>query len=136
MAVVQVWVSPKQSLFYQSEIDLIEQHQRMVDYPPQLYRLAHILEERSESRLFYRLQENFFSIFDFNSPIFYMLPIVVIGFFGFLKKQNYYLIFVSLIIPVVVLTFLGANQPYGSFCLYPFLFISLINGFDAIFSKK
>ena len=137
LIIVQVLTSPRQSLLYQSEIDLIEQRQRMMDYPSSLYHLAHLLEERPESRLFFRLQKNFFLIFDFNSsPIFYLLPIIVIGCFSLIKKKDYFPVFISLIIPVIFLTFLGPNLSYGYFCLYPFLFISLVNGIKTIFNKK
>ncbi|MFA5828861.1 MAG: hypothetical protein WC841_05915 [Candidatus Shapirobacteria bacterium] len=131
----QVVLSKNTPLLYQNEVDLIEQQQRMNDYPSMYYRLANIIEKRPESRLFFKLQDNFFSIFDIKSLPFLIIFLILIGFFDLVQK-GYLKYFLPLfIIPVLTLTFVGSNATVGNFCLYPVLFIFAINGFLSIAKK-
>ncbi len=59
---LQVIVAFGKALQPESQIELINIGLRMNDYPPSLYRLAHILEERKEFRLFYRTEKYFFDM--------------------------------------------------------------------------
>ncbi|MFA7300969.1 MAG: hypothetical protein WC069_01530 [Candidatus Shapirobacteria bacterium] len=60
---IHVYFVPKQNFFEWNEMDKIEIQQRMDEYPPELYRLANILENRM--RYFYRAKKIFFSYLDF-----------------------------------------------------------------------
>jgi hypothetical protein len=124
------------TLFYQSEVDRIEIRQRMQDYPPSLYRLANILEQRPESLLFYRLQNNFFNILNFSSIPFILIPLLIIGIFYQMKTKKFSYFVIPVFMPLTALTLLGPNQPHGNFCLYPFLIISIIYGIVALAKKK
>ncbi len=78
---------PKQNYFSWSEIDKIEIKTRMDEYPPSMYRLANILENRF--RYIYRIKNIFFNYFDFNSVYYVLTPFVVISFFKlFETKKN------------------------------------------------
>ena len=136
LVVLQVFFSPHQSLFFQSEVNRIEIRQRMHDYPPSLYRLANILEQRPESLLFYRLQNNFFNILDINSIPYILIPCIIIVIFYQIKVKNLMYFVIPVFIPLLTLTILGPDQPRGNFCLYPFLIISVIYGFIGLVKKK
>ena len=47
-----------------SEMETVHQIERMQAYPPQLYRLANILEKRPESIFFYKSKNSFFNFLD------------------------------------------------------------------------
>lgn len=132
----QIAVSPKPSLFYQSEIDLVEIRERMADYPPKFYRLAHILEERKEVLLFNKIQKNFFEILDLKSIYFIFIPFLAIGFFNLIERKKFSLLIILLLLPLIVLSIIGINKVYGNFCLYPFFIISIFYGLNKIFYKK
>jgi hypothetical protein len=133
---LQIYYSPHQSLFYQSEIDHIEIRQRMLDYPPFLYRLANILEQRPESLLFYRLQDNFFAILNLNLLPYILIPFFTIGLFYQIKIKPFIYFTILLFLPLITLTILGPNQPQGWFCLYPFLIVSVVYGLLRLVKKK
>lgn len=136
LVVLQIFVVPKKSILYQSEIDLIEQQQRMNEYPPRFYRLANILEKRPESRLVYKLENNFFAIFEVKPIFLVLIPLLVLGFFNLIKKHEYIFLLIILGLPILVLTILGQNQKWGNFSLYPFLIICTIYGLVAMVKKK
>ncbi len=135
LSVVQLVSYKGPSLLFQNEIERIEQVQRMHDYPPQYYHVANIIENRPESRLYFKLESNFFNIFNLKllPPI--TIPFVFIGFFTLVKRNSYYYLFTGLFISVLVLTYIGPNQPSGFYCLYPFLIISIIYGILSILKK-
>lgn len=135
LLIFQILSSENKALNYQSEIDLINLRQRMNDYPPRYYRLANLIEQRSESQLFYKLQDNFFTILDTRTLPAVFVPFVYFGFFRLIKNRLYYFLFLTLILPVVALTLLGPNQPLGNFSLYPFLSISIVYALFPIFKK-
>lgn len=132
---IQVVVSPNKSILSQSELELVEQQKRMNDYPSQYFRLANILEQRKESRLIYKLEDNFFKIFKVDSIWNVLIPVSLIGFFWLIRRKEYLLLLIGLGLPVIVLTILGQNQKWGSFCLYPFLIISVYYGVAKIFKR-
>ncbi len=135
LCLIQIFLSKNPPLLSQTEVDLIEQQQRMNDYPPPYFRLANIFEKRPESRLFFKLQNNFFAIFNLNLLPFILVPIILIGFFDLIKNRNYWYILFLLIIPTITLTFTGPNQTWGNFCLLPFIIISTINGLFSFIKK-
>lgn len=136
LVALQIFLSPRQSLFFQSEVDRIEIRQRMLDYPPSLYRLANIFEQRPESLLFYRLQNNFFAILNPNSFPYILIPFLVIGLFYQIKTNKFSYFIIPLFLPLIILTLLGPNQPRDNFCLYPFLIVSIFYGLDRLAKKK
>lgn len=136
LTATQIFVSPKQSLFYRSEIDLVKTKERMNEYPPKFYRLAHILEERKESVVLNKIQNNFFEIFDLKSIYFIFIPFLFVGFFRLIEKKEFNLLIFLFLLPVIVLSIFGTNKTYGNFCFYPFFIISLFYGFNKIFYKK
>ena len=115
----------------QSQIGQIEQQQRMDDYPPRFFRMANILERRNESRIFYKLEDNFFKIFDDHLWSIWLVPLVVIGGFELIYQKEYSLIGLTLGLPVLVAIYSGQN----GFCFYPFILISSMYGL-ATLSKK
>lgn len=72
--------------FIWSEVDKVEIQQRMDEYPPGLYRVANILENKM--KYFYRAKKIFFSYFDFNSGYYLLAPLVVICFFEIFDKRK------------------------------------------------
>ncbi|MDD4938399.1 MAG: hypothetical protein PHX34_05350 [Candidatus Shapirobacteria bacterium] len=136
LIVIQVVLAQNIGLLKQSEVELIDQQQRMNEYPPRFYRLANILEKRPESRLIYVLQDNFFSVFVFRPIFMLFVPLIMIGFFYLLKEKYYWILGVGLFLPLLVITVIGSNNRYGNFCLYPFLLISFFYGLASIFRKK
>jgi len=135
LVIFQILNSSPSKLFYYSEVQNIEISQRMAAYPPSLYRLANILEHRSESLLLYRLKSNFFSILNLNSLPFYLIPFLVIGIFHQFSKFKFSYFIIPLLLPLVVLTILGPSQPHANLSLYPFLTISCIYGIIAMVKK-
>jgi hypothetical protein len=131
----QVFTSENKALNYQSEIDLINLKRRMDDYPPQYYRLAHLIEQRPESQLFYKLQDNFFAIFDTRTFSPFFIPFVYLGLFRLFEKRLYQILILTLFLPVLVLTLSGPAQPFGNFSLYPFLLISFVYALLPVFKK-
>ncbi len=133
---LQIALRPRAPLFFQSKIAVIEEQRRMNDYPTYLYRLAHIIEERPESRILRQIKHNFFLLFDLSHSIDYALIFTLIGFFELIKTRSFGVMGISLLLPVIVLTILGTDQPRGNFCLYPFIALSTYYGVVAVVKKK
>ncbi len=132
----QILLTPRVPLFSQPKIAAIEEQRRMNDYPPYLYRLAHIIEGRPESRILRQIKHNFFLIFDLSHPIDYALIFTLIGVFELIKTRSFGVMGISLLLPIIVLTILGPDQPRGNFCLYPFMALSTYYGVVAVVKKK
>jgi len=135
LSVIQLINSNSRPFLYQSEIALVEQKQRMNEYPPRFYRVAHILEERVESRVLYKLQKNFFTALDIREVPFILVPLIFIGFFQLIQKKESKLLLFTLVVPLIVLTYLGPDQRIGNYCIYPFVILSSIYGIIPIFKK-
>lgn len=60
LAITNLFSKPKSSLLDLNQIERIEMQKRMDDYPRIYARVAHWLEERPETRLIYKLEDNFF----------------------------------------------------------------------------
>lgn len=78
---------PKQNFFSWSEVEMIEIKQRMNEYPPAMYRLANVLENRL--KYLYRLQKIIFNYFDFNSSYYIFSPVVIICLFKLIEKRKF-----------------------------------------------
>jgi len=117
--------------FTKTQIELIEQQQRMDSYPQYAYRLANIIEARPEFNIYFKLEKNFIKIFDLTIYNKYltilMLPVFIYGYFCLVKIKTKQMILLSLI-PIVTLTILGHQNIYGPFVLYPLIFISVLFG--------
>ena len=135
LSIIQLVNSNSRPFLYQSEIALVEQKQRMNEYPPRFYRVAHILEERVESRVLYKLQKNFFTALDIREVPFILVPLIFIGFFQLIQKKESKLLLFTLVVPLIVLTYLGPDQRIGNYCIYPFVILSSIYGIIPIFKK-
>jgi len=61
---IHLYFVPKQNVFSWSEVEKIEIKQRMDEYPPSMYRLANVLENRL--KYLYRFEKIFFSYLNFN----------------------------------------------------------------------
>ncbi len=128
LCILQFSQSKNRNLLGQTNIEIIEQIQRMNDYPPKFYRMANILENRPESRLSYKLQKNFFSSLDINQVPFFLLPFLFIGSMHFISKKQAKLIYLLLVFPVITITLIGTAPNVPNYCLYPFIIYSSLNG--------
>ncbi|MFH1561030.1 MAG: hypothetical protein ABID04_00420 [Patescibacteria group bacterium] len=127
------------------------QQMRLGEYPPirigQVWiPLAHWLEGRSETILFYRIKQNVFELIDpnlyffanhpreragmdeFEKLPFFFFPLFVFGFLSELGKKGLGYYFLFLILPVLLLSVWGNIGRLGPFCLFPFLMISIFDG--------
>lgn len=101
-------------------------HQQNLDsYPPSLFRIGNIVENKIESPLFYRFRQNIFNCFDFvNYFKNYFITILFIPFiFGLIKliKSSNKTFLNLLIISIVLLAFIGTDGKYGPLLLLPFI---------------
>lgn len=104
---------------------------RMNLYPPSLSRLSNIVENRKEFTLFFKLEDNFTSIFSFekyNKNYFTLLTLVISLYllYKFIAISPQKSLSV-LTIPIICLTILGSDNKYGPICLVPILTFSLIH---------
>ncbi|MBP9817748.1 hypothetical protein KBC75_03265 [Candidatus Shapirobacteria bacterium] len=115
-----------------NEMELVHQLDRMNQYPPATYRLAHIIEARPESVILSKLQTNFIDVFDINTifqeyywPIF--LPLFLYGLFKIINSNNPKLL-ITFSIPIILLTFIGHQSTVGPACLYPSITLCIFYG--------
>lgn len=112
--------------FNLTEMETVHQINRMHQYPSYAFRLGHILEERPESIIFFKLNQNFTDTFNLTLFPNHFLTIIFLPFFiiGIFKSISKHLIFtLSLIISSVLLfTFIGHQNLYGPVLLYPLIF--------------
>jgi len=135
LSVRQIFRSNYHSLTYQSEIELVEMRQRMIDYPPRYYRLAHIIEERPESRIFFKLQSKFFNVIDLKSLPFFITPLVILGLFKIIEDKHHAFLAITLLIPIVFSLLFGPENISNNYSLYPFIFLSSIYGLASLIKK-
>lgn len=128
-----------------SENEKVIQIRRMREYENP--RIAHVLEERPEFIIFYKLQTNisqaldpnfyFFAnhprervgVNEFEKFSYLLLPFFINGFYILVKNKKYFLILTFLIIPLTLTSIIGLNNPLGPFSLFPFIFIASYEGF-------
>lgn len=109
-----------------TEIETVNQINRMHQYPSYTFRLGHILEERSETIIFFKLEQNFTNTFDLlifpNTFLtIALLPLFLIGFFKSIKSHPIFsLILISL--PILLFTIIGHQNSSGPTCIYPIIF--------------
>lgn len=151
----------KTSLIYRNDNEKVIQQEWLKAYPPIYIKIAgktiwipiaHWLEQRKESMVFYKIEENFSEVIDPNLFFFanhprervgviefekfpyILLPIFIVGLFS-IKKKNLKDLLLGLS-PIVLISFIGNSNPIGPFALFP-LFAAVISiGLAPIFSKK
>lgn len=140
------------SLSELSEVEKTVQIQRMREYPNP--RIAHIVEERPESIVLRRLQENFFENLDINLYFFgnhprsrvgydefekfsyIFLPFFAVGLIRILDERKLKEIGIFLVIPLILFSVIGNKNPIGPFLLFPFFAVTISKGIYEIFRHK
>lgn len=128
-----------------SEDEVVRQIQRMREYNNP--RIAHILEERPEALIFFKLQNNLSQLVDPNFYFFanhpreragvnefekfpyLLIPFFIYGLYKLVKKREYLFFAVYLLFPLAVLSLIGLNNPLGPFSLFPFILTTSYEGF-------
>jgi len=113
--------------------NLVEDYkiQKMNLYPPQLFRLANIIESRPEFSLYFRLEKNFTEIFNFSKlysnylELFVFLSLLVIICRLFINRPRLALT-VSLS-PLVVLSLFPGTKEDIFFVFLPLILLSLLS---------
>lgn len=106
-----------------------------------------IAASRIEENLFENLDLNkyFFAGFprnensDFEKFPFIFLPIFISGLINLISKKQYRIIFLTLFVPVILMSVIGNENKLGPFSLFPFFMFILTNGFEflvKLFTKK
>lgn len=114
------------NFFNLSEIEKIGQINRLHQYPPSGYRLGHILEERPESIIFFKLEKNFIDTLDFLlfPNVFFtiiLLPLFLVGIFKSIDQHRIFSL-ILLCSPILLFTLIGHQNSSGPTCLYPIIF--------------
>jgi hypothetical protein len=139
VAVLQYQTTTPTSYISQTEMEQIEQQQRMDSYPQFAYRLANIIEVRPEFNIYFKLEKNFIKIFDLtiynNYLTIILLPIFLFGYFNLIKTNAKNTLLISLI-PILTLTIFGHQNIYGPFVLYPIFAMSILFGIKTIIYDK
>ncbi len=121
-----------------NEIEKIEQLKRANQYPKYGYRFANWIELRPESVAFFKLQNNFVSIFDLNNYFggfkIIFLPFFTYGVFRALEVRGWG--YLALLTPPLILLAMISTKSHSSFfALLPHVISSTIFGISIIFKK-
>lgn len=123
--------------FHPTEMETIDQINKMHQYPQYAFRLGHIIEERPESIIFFKLERNFIDTFNLSFFPNYFLTIILLPFFiiGVFKGIDKHTLFtlVLIIFQIILFTFIGHQNSNGPVCLYPIIFAY---SFFSVLSKK
>ncbi|QQG47042.1 MAG: hypothetical protein HY044_02785 [Candidatus Woesebacteria bacterium] len=148
----QINLTKTKPLLKLTEIERANQITRLNSYPPYLARFGHILEERKEFLILYRLNENFFEIMNLNlyffanHPIergaikefekfaYISLPFFLLGLPKHLRNKK--TLILILIIPLIIFTMIGSNISIGPISFFPFIASSIYFGLEQIKNKK
>ncbi len=127
-----------------TEDETVVQIRRMREYENP--RIAHIIEERPESIIFFKLQKNLSQLVDPNFYFFanhpreraaitefekfpyVLLPFFIIGLYRLIRDKKYFFIILFLMLPLCVTAIIGMNNTYGPFSLFPFFLITTYTG--------
>ena len=149
----QIQTTNKTSLTAISNDDRRVIDMRLRAYPSKLLRLGYWLEERKESIIFYRVATNFFENMDPNLYFFsnhprqrvgikefekfpyVLLPFFLLGIFNWISKKNKLFWLISFLVPITILSIIGNKNNLGPFSLFPFLVVSIYEGFKKLRSK-
>ena len=124
---------------------------RLRAYPSKYLRVGHWLEERKESiagtriirNLFENLDPNLYffagsprqrvGIKEFEKFPYVFLPFFLIGFVTILDlKDKNKILFISLLIPLLLLSIIGNQNKLGPFSLFPFMVLTISSGLKKI----
>lgn len=163
LLVFQLKTTRKTDFFYLDNDQQRVQQVRLSEYPPIKIDLGgktiwlpvgYWLEGRPESIAFYRAKQNFFELVDSNLYFFanhprervgveefeklpyIFLPFFIAGLLVQANKKNWWHYLCFLILPVLILTFWGNVSALGPFLLFPFLIISVFDGFCFLILKR
>jgi hypothetical protein len=104
-------------------METVDQINRIHQYPNYAFRLGHIIEERPESIILFKLDKNFtdtlnFLLFPNAFLTIILLPLFLIGIF---KSITPHPIFTSILVcsSLLLFTIIGHQNSSGPICLYP-----------------
>ena len=124
--VVQYKQTLPTNLFQLTEMETVNQINRLHQYSQYAFRLGHILEERPESVILFKLEKNFTDTFNFLLSPNIFLTIIFIPFFiiGIFKSINAHPRFTLTLVTssIILFTFIGHQNSHGPICLYPIIF--------------
>lgn len=154
--VIQINSTNINSLTHLDNYDIYVRDTRLSEYPPVHLTIfgktvwipaAHWIEGRKESVAFFRLLDNFSEVADPNLYFFanhprervgfeesekfpfIFLPVFLYGTIFLIRKCPKKILFVTLLIPIFILTLVGHNNKFGSLSLFPFITASTTFGF-------
>lgn len=124
--IIQIKQTRLTNLSQFTEIETVEQINRIHQYPNYAFRLGHIIEERKESIIFFKLEKNFIESFDlllFHNVFLTtaVLPFFIIGVFKGINKKPIHTI-ILICMPIILLTIIGHQNSSGPTCFYPIIF--------------
>ena len=107
-------------------------HQQYLDsYPPKLYRIANIIENRLDSLLIFKLKQNFYNSLDLidyfiNYFLTFLFIPFLIGLIKYLQKpiQLFTILFFT---SISLLTLFGTKGTYGPIILLPFIILLIFH---------
>ena len=114
------------TFFHLTEMETVHQINRLHQYPQYAFRLGHILEDRPESTLLFKLEKNFTDTFDFLLfPNIFItiifIPFFIIGIFKSIIAHPRFTL--ALVVSSIILfTIIGHQNSNGPICLYPIIF--------------
>ena len=125
LTVYQIKSTDIKNAYEYTPVQIDTQIKRMRYYPVKLTKLGYYLENKKETLILYKYEENFFSMLDINEyfPDYFslvLLPFTLIGLYQFtIFKQK--LIKVLFIISLFIISILGVNGLAGPVLLFPFI---------------
>lgn len=153
--------SSKNSLTFLNDNEQMHLLERLKAYPPVYFKLgskiiwipaANWLEQRKETLVFYKLEENFSELIDPNLYFFanhprervgaqefekfpyILLPFLIFGLLSINKKNLK--VFLLAASPLVLNSIIGNSNPAGPFALFPLIVVSVSLGIAPFISKK
>ncbi len=123
--IIQIKQTKITDFLHLNEIETIDQINRMHQYPNYAFRIGHILEERRESIVLFKLDKNFtdtFNLLLFPNPFLtlFVLPFFIFGFFKSISKNPIFSL-VLLCLPLLLFTLIGHQNSSGPICFYPII---------------
>jgi len=123
--IIQIKQTQPTNFFHLTEMETVGQINRIHQYPNYAFRLGHILEERLEFIILFKLEKNFTDTLNF---LFFpnafltiiFLPLFLIGVF---KSITQHRIFTLILVcsPILLFTLIGHQNSSGPVCLYPII---------------
>lgn len=126
---------------------------RLREYPPDYLRIGYWIEARDESIVFFRVLKNFseavspnlyffanhprgrVGVDEFEKFPFGFLPFFFIGIYNTIEKRNGYKIWVSILLSLFLISFVGNVCPIGPFSLFPAIAVLASRGLTVVQKK-